>query len=140
MNIFEDKFKQISAQSEKDRNENRRIIELRDRLITDFTIFRLYEKGMADNDPYVRWGIAESLGALVSVNPKLAFGLYEKGMVDNDPNVRCSTAESLGALVSVNPKLAFELYEKGMADDDPYVRQRTAQSLGALVSVNPKLA
>ncbi|MGC8776308.1 MAG: hypothetical protein ACP5QN_03315, partial [Minisyncoccia bacterium] len=70
MNRYEKpKFEKTSPPSQEQNgiNESQRIIELRDRLIADFTIFQLYEKGMADDDHIVRRFTAQSLGALASV-------------------------------------------------------------------------
>jgi HEAT repeat protein len=100
----------------------------------------LYEKGLKHPDIYVRLRTAQSLGALVPVNPELASALYKKGLEDPHWGVRLGIAQSLGALAPVNPELFVSLYEKGLKDPDLEIREGTARSLGALVPVNPELA
>ncbi|MBD3282621.1 MAG: hypothetical protein GF387_03400 [Candidatus Portnoybacteria bacterium] len=68
-------------------------------LIIDLNTLILYEKGLADDDEYVRRGTAKSLGSLAEKDPENFIRLYEKGLADHDDDVREGTAKSLGSLV-----------------------------------------
>ena len=58
---------------------------------------KLYQKGLADSDEWVRRGTSSSLGALASINPDLYVEFLQKGLADSDSDILRGTASSLGA-------------------------------------------
>ena len=139
---IKERLKEEVSEEELQKLENLRKLAEKERKNIEYGTFAFLalEQGLKDSYHGVRRATAESLSALVPINPELAAKLYEQGLKDSDREVRLTTAKSLSALGPINQELAAKLYEQGLEDSDPWVRSGTAESLSALVPINPELA
>jgi len=113
--------------------------ERKKELVRSLQILHLYQKGMENEDEYIRQATASALDSLYQINPDLASSLYQKGIEDENSYVREATASTLSSLCQINPDLYLSLYQKGIEDENSYVRKATASTLGSLCQINPDL-